>query len=166
MKLQQPLNCLTLVLAGALALGACSKQAPPPAAAPPPPPPPAAAPAPAPAPVPAAPAPVTTLTSVTLGNALGADGKIAAAATSFAPKDTIYAAVETNTVGELNSKIAATWTYQGGIAVSSNEQDISAHGAATTTFNISKPSGFPAGQYTLQVSVDGKVVNTTTFDVK
>jgi hypothetical protein len=57
---------------------------------------PKAAPAPAPAPVtpPPAPAPVA-VSSVDLGSAAGPDQKVTAAATTFAPKDTIYAAVST-----------------------------------------------------------------------
>lgn len=162
MNIHKSHSLLLVSLLGALALAACSKPAPPPAPAAPP----AAAPAPAPAAAPAAPAPVTTLASVQLGNALDANGKVTAAATTFAPHDTIYAEVVTNTTGGLTSTITANWTYQGGVNVNSSEQQITANGAATTTFHIAKPSGFPAGAYTLQVSIDGKVANTTSFEVK
>jgi len=160
---------LVIALAGALLLGACGKQEP---AAPPPPKaaPPAATPAPAPppvaAPAPAA-APVTTVTSVTLGNAIGGDGKVAASSTVFAPKDTIYASVATNSSGGGSASIAAKWTFGEGTPVSSSEQKIEANGPATTTFHISKPDGWPVGKYAVAISVDGKpTAATTTFEVK
>ena len=161
-------STLILVLAGALALTACGKQepAPPPPpkapapAATPAPPPPAATPAPAPA------AAVTNVTSVTLGNALGGDGKIAAPSTVYAPKDTIYAAVATSSSGGGAATIGAKWTFGEGTPVSSSEQKIEANGPALTTFHISKPDGWPVGKYAVAISVDGKPANTTTFEVK
>lgn len=162
---QQRGSKLVLVLAGALALGACGKQEPaappPPKAAPAPAPPPAAAPAPAPAPV-----AVTNVTSVTLGNALGGDGKIAASSTVFAPKDTIYAAVVTNSTGGGAATIGAKWTFGEGTPVNSSEQKIEANGPALTTFHVNKPDGWPAGKYTVQITVDGKPANSATFEVK
>ena len=152
-----------IVFGTALALGACGNQEPPP-------PPPVAKPAPAPAPVPppvAAPAaPVTTFTSIALGNALDASGKVAANSVTFAPKDTIYAVVTTTSTGMANNTVSAKWTYQGGVPVSSGEEKIAANGPATTTFHIAKPDGFPAGRYTVEISIDGKVANSTSFDVK
>lgn len=157
---------LILVLAGALALSACGKQEP---AAPPPPKAPAPAATPAPAPPAATPAPapaVTNVTSVTLGNALGGDGKIAAPSTVFAPKDTIYAAVATSSSGGGAATIGAKWTFGENTPVSSSEQKIEANGPALTTFHISKPDGWPVGKYAVAISVDGKPANTTTFEVK
>jgi hypothetical protein len=160
-------NFFIIALSGALALTACGKQeAPPPPAAKPATTP--VAPAPAPTPPPAAPATVPTVSvaSVTLGNALGADGKIAAPSVTFAPKDTIYAVVATNSTGMASATISAHWTYQGGILVSNDDENIAANGPASTTFHIAKPDGFPAGKYTLEVSVAGKLANTATFEVK
>ena len=159
-------STLVIALAGALLLGACGKQEP---AAPPPPKaaPPAATPAPAPPPVAAPAAPVTTVTSVTLGNAIGGDGKVAAASTVFAPKDTIYASVVTNSTGGGAATIAAKWTFGEGTPVSSSEQKIEANGPATTTFHIVKPDGWPVGTYAVAISIDGKPTSaTTTFEVK
>jgi hypothetical protein len=148
-----------IALSGVLALGACGKQEQPP--------PPVAKPAPAPAPPVAPPAAaVTSVTSIALGNALGVDGKITAGTGTFAPKDTIYAVVTTNSSGMSNATVAAKWTYQGGVPVSSSEEKIAASGQATTTFHIAKPDGFPAGKYTVEVSIDGKVANVASFDVK
>jgi hypothetical protein len=147
----------------ALAIGACGKQEPPP---PPPVTTPARAPAPVPPPLAAPAAPVTSFTSIALGNALDASGKVAASTVTFAPKDTIYAVVTTTSTGMADATVSAKWTFQGGIPVSSGEEKIAANGPATTTFHIAKPDGFPAGRYTVEVSIDGKVANSTQFDVK
>jgi hypothetical protein len=153
-------------LAAALTLSACGKQeAPPPAPAQAPPaqvpatpPPPAAVPAP----------PTTTVTSLVLGNALDADGKVASPATTFAPRDTIYAqVVTTSTGGSGSASIMAKWTYNMGQPVSQNTESVStAAGTATTTFHISKPDGWPAGKYEVQISIDGKPVTNAAFEVK
>ena len=154
------------VLTAALALSACGKQeAPPPAPA-------KTAPAPAPAtpPPPAAvpAAPITTVSSLVLGSALNGDGKVASPATTFAPKDTIYAQVATTSSGGSGSaSIMAKWTYDQGQPVSQNTESVSTGaGTATTTFHISKPDGFPAGKYEVQISIDGKPATNAAFDVK
>jgi hypothetical protein len=154
------------VLTAALALSACGKQeAPPPAPA-------QTAPAPAPAtpaPPAAAPAvPATTVSSLVLGNALDGDGKVAAPATTFAPKDTIYAQVVTmSTGGSGSASIVAKWTYGEGQPVSQNTESVStAAGTATTTFHISKPDGWPAGKYEVQISIDGRPATNAMFEVK
>lgn len=157
---------LTVALASALALAACGKE-PPPAPAPPPP-----KPAPAPAPAPATPppavapaAPAVQVTGVTLGSAVGADGKITAATTTFSPKDTIYAVLSTTTASP-NASIVARWTFQGGQLVKEDTQTLAAAGANTTSLRISKADGWPVGAYALDVLVDGKSISTTPFTVK
>jgi hypothetical protein len=104
------------------------------------------------------------VTGVVLGNALAA-GKVAAPANAFAPKDTIYAVVSTTTVNP-NASITAHWSYQGGQTVKDEATTLATPGPNTSTFSISKPDGFPAGAYTLDVQADGKSVSTTSFTVK
>lgn len=161
---------LTVALASALALAACGKSAPPP---------PAPAPvAPAPAPAPATPppeaasaAPAATpgasvqITSITFTNALGADGKVTTPSTTFTPKDTIYGVVAA-TAEQANASITARWYYQGGQLVSEQVQTLNNKGPSVSEFHISKPDGFPAGNYSLEILADGKSVSSATFTVK
>ncbi|MEO8801910.1 MAG: hypothetical protein ABI304_06020 [Rudaea sp.] len=151
-------------VASVFALSACGKkEAPPPAAAPPV----ATTPAPAPAAPMSTPAtPETSVVSVQLGTALDANGMVATQSSSFTPKDTIYAVVSTSTSGSMTSTITAKWAFQDGQVVNSSQQNITTNGQAHTSFHISKPDGFPAGKYTLEISVDGKVANTASFEVK
>jgi len=159
---------LAAALIVALAVTACGKQQPPPTSTNPATPTQApAAPAPSATPAPTAPANATAnVASLTLGSALNADGKITAPATTFSPKDTIYAQVVTSG-GSGNAAISARWTFGQGQVVSENNESVStAAGNATTTFHISKPDGFPAGMYKVDISVDGKPAKSATFDIK
>lgn len=157
---------LTLVAAmtAALALSACGKKEEP-------------APAPAPTPAPATPAPAPTtpppvaapapiaVASVDLGTAVGPDQKVSTPATTFTPKDTIYAAVST-TGTATNAVLNAKWTFQDGQTVNESSQTIAPNGPAVTSFHISKPDGWPAGNYKVEITLDGKSVATKDFSVQ
>lgn len=110
------------------------------------------------------------MTSLELGNAVGADNRVAAPATTFAPKDTIYASVTTRTsdaMATVPGKLAARWTFQDGQTVHEESRDLSITGDGTTTaFQVSKPDGFPVGRYKVEISLDGSVVQSKEFEVK
>jgi hypothetical protein len=165
MKPVKTLSLLALGLAGALTIAACNKSpenAPPPATTTPPPapatvstPPPAATPA----------QQGVSVTSVDLGTAVGADQKVTSPTTSFSPKDTIYAVVST-TGAASNATLGAKWTYQDGQTVNDSSQTIAPTGPAVTTFHISKPDGWPAGNYKVEISPDGNMVSSKEFSDK
>lgn len=141
-----------------LALNACGKKEEP-----------RTSPAPTTAPVPV-PAPATagvTVGTITLGSAVGADKKVTRAADSFGAKDTIHAAVETTGAGSATLK--AKWTYRKNgqeALVKEDTQTITPTGPASSEFHISKPDGWPAGDYQVEIFVDGKSAGTKTFTVK
>jgi hypothetical protein len=88
-------SLLLLALLGTIALVGCKKkEEPAPMATTPPP---ATTPAPAPAPMPAPMPAGASVTTVDLGSAVGADMKVSAPKTTFAPKDTIYVSIGTST---------------------------------------------------------------------
>jgi len=155
---------LTLLVAilGGLALVGCKKKEEAVAA-----PPVATEPAPAPAPAPVA---TASVVSVDLGNAVGADMKVTTPATTFAPKDTIYASIATNTSDPMASvpgKLTAKWSHvDSNQTVNEESKDIAFAGPGVTTFQIAKPDGWPAGKYKVEVSLDGAVVQTREFEVK
>ena len=153
------LRHLALVAAAAFALAACGKKEPPP----PPPPPPAPAPAPMPAPAPVG----VTLSAVTLGKAVGADKKVTAAAEAFAKGDTIHASIDTTGAG--SATLVAKWTFTKDgktVPVKEDTATITPTGPATTEFHISKPDGWPAGDYAVEILLDGKSVATKSFKVQ
>ena len=105
--------------------------------------------------------------SVTLGKAIDTGKKVSQAAESFGTKDTIYASV--NTTGSGNATLKAKWTYRKGgqeSLVKEDKQMIAPTGPATSEFHISKPDGWPVGDYQVEIFVDDKSANTKTFTVK
>jgi hypothetical protein len=120
---------------------------------------------PAPAPQAAAPQPAAfRVTRVDLGNAIGADKKVAAPVTAFKPADTIYASVATDGAAP-SVALAARWTFEDGQVVNEATQNIAPTGPAVTEFHISKPDGWPAGKYNLVISANGKPAGGAQFTV-
>jgi len=157
-------TALFAALVGAAALAGCKKKE-----EPAPMPPVTSEPAPAtPAPMPSAAA--VTVTGVDLGNAVGADMRVTSPMDVFSPNDTIYAAVATATsdpAGSVPGTVGVRWTHvDSGQVVHEESQDLTLSGDGITDFQISKPDGWPAGKYKLEVMLDGKLVQTREFQVK
>jgi hypothetical protein len=157
---------IAAALFGSLALVGCKKNQDEAAMTPPP-----ATTEPAPAPTTPEPAPAATasVTSVSLGNAVGADMKVATPSTTFAPKDTIYASVTTSTsdpAASIPAKLAARWSFEDGQVVNEESKDLNLSGAGDTEFHIDQPEGLPAGKYKVEISLDGNVVQSKDFEVK
>ena len=154
-------SALTAALLGTLALAGCKKDEPAP--------PPVATPAPAPAPA-ATPAPARTVsvTSVDLGTAVDAGNRVTAPATTFRPGDTIHASVATQSAdpNPQAGRLTARWTYEGDQLVDETSQDFNFTGSGNTAFQISKPDGWPTGNYRVEILHDGEVVQTRDFEVR
>jgi hypothetical protein len=146
---------IPLLLVGSFA---CKKTEPPPPA-----------PTPTPAAVPAAevPAPVS-VAAVTLGNAIGADKKVGTPMEAFGPKDTIYASVETAGTG--HAKLRALWSFvKGGNTAKVDETviELDSTGPVVNEFHVAKPSGWPKGDYKVEIFLDDAAAPavTKTFTV-
>ena len=144
---------------------ACRNESPPP----PPPPPAPKAQAPEPAPSPAPPAATTApinVATISLGKAVGPDKKVTAATESFNKNDTIYVAVDTTGAGDATLK--AKWSYLQGdkpTLVNESSQTVIATGPATSEFHISKPDGWPTGNYKVEIMLNDKPAGTKKFVV-
>jgi hypothetical protein len=113
------------------------------------------------------PAPVS-VGGVTLGKAIGADKRVSTPQETFAPKDTIYASVET--AGSGHAKLRALWTFVRGektAKVNDTVLEIDASGPAVNEFHVSKPSGWPKGAYKVEIFLDdaSAPAATKTFKV-
>jgi hypothetical protein len=105
------------------------------------------------------------VSAVVLGNAIGADKRVSNPASAFAPSDTIFAAISTE--GSAPSlTLAARWTYEDGQLVNESRETIAPNGPATTEFHITKPDGFPAGRYKVEITADGAPAATREFEVR
>jgi len=103
------------------------------------------------APVTTLPAPVS-VSAVALGTAIGADKRVAAATETFSPKDTIYASVETAGTG--HAKLRARWSFVKGDKTAKVDEtaiEFDSAGPAVNEFHISKPSGWPKGDYKVEI---------------
>jgi hypothetical protein len=98
-----------------------------------------------------------------LGNRLNGDSTVATHTTRFKPDDKIYAAVLTDDTG--SSTIGARWTYNGQM-VSEEERKVSYRGAGATSFEFKSASGFPIGDYKVEILVDGQPVVSRDFRVE
>lgn len=107
------------------------------------------------------------VTDVELGRSIDAQGRIAddADTDDFGARDTIYVSVNTDGAAA-GSRLTARWTFQDGQVVDETSQSLSATGPATTHFHISKPDGFPVGNYKVEIQLDGRTVETKDFEVK
>jgi hypothetical protein len=146
-------SLIPLLLAAALG---CSKSEPPP-----------------PPPTTVAAAPTTTLPAapsvggVTLGNAIGADKRVSAASETFGAKDTIYASVETAGTG--HAKLRAVWSFTKGektAQVNESVVEFESAGPTVNEFHISKPSGFPKGDYKVDIFLNDGATPAATQSFK
>ena len=122
--------------------------------------------APKPAPAAAAPQaqPAFRVTRIDLGNAIGADKKVAVPSSTFKPNDTIYASIASEGVAP-SASLGVRWTFEDGQVVNESTQNIAPTGPAVTEFHIAKPDGWPAGKYKIEVSANGKPAGALQFTV-
>lgn len=101
--------------------------------------------------------------AVQLGRGLNADKTVNGFTTRFKPTDTIYVAVLTDGPGA--GTVKARWLYAGRV-VSEPEQQVRYQGSAATAFHLRNSSGFPPGEYTVELFVDGTPVGSKSFRVE
>jgi uncharacterized protein YfaS (alpha-2-macroglobulin family) len=106
------------------------------------------------------------VSQIDIGRSLAADKTINASTDSFKPNDTIYASVATEGTAAAPATLQARWTYQDGQVVNEATQRIAPAGNARTEFHISKPDGWPAGKYKLEVFLNGSSAGTKDIEVE
>lgn len=106
------------------------------------------------------------VTEVELGRSIGADGRVNDNddTDEFRPNDTVYVSIDTEGTAS-GATLTARWTYEDGQVVDETSQTISPTGASVTEFHISKPDGFPTGNYRVEILLNGETVQTEDFEV-
>jgi hypothetical protein len=99
-----------------------------------------------------------------VGKEVGANKRVTTPTTSFGANDTVYASVVTEGAAP-SVALKARWTYQDGQVIDESTQTIAPTGPAVTEFHISKPSGWPAGKYKVEISANGTVATSRDFEV-
>jgi hypothetical protein len=102
------------------------------------------------------------LANIQTGRSLNPDRSIASITTLFKPAETIYVSVQTKAAGK--GTIGVRWKYQGRVIDEPSKQ-VDYSGPASTEFHMQNSGGFPEGDYTVDILIDGKDVGTRNFRV-
>jgi hypothetical protein len=105
------------------------------------------------------------VTDVSLGKSIGSDKAISERTVSFRPTDTIYASISTEGTA-LSGTLRAKWTFEDGQTVDDSSRTLVPTGPERTEFHISKPGGWPAGKYKVEVYLNDQPASAKSFEVK
>lgn len=103
--------------------------------------------------------------SVQLGSEIDAEGQVRTPKDVFKPRDRIHAAV----VGIGSSAgltLSARWTTADGTEVATAGQSLAPTAPTVTTFAIAQPEPWPAGEYKVDIAINGRVVETGRFRIE
>ena len=101
--------------------------------------------------------------TIQLGRSLNPDNSVGTHTSTFKPLDTMYVSILTPEKGR--GTIGVKWTYAGRI-VSEPTKEVSYKGPASTEFHIQNSSGFPPGNYSVEVFLDGQSVCKRDYRVE
>jgi hypothetical protein len=103
------------------------------------------------------------VTGVQVGRTLNSDNSVGTITTRFKPDETIYASAHTTGAG--SGTLSARWLYAGRV-VSEAKKQVSYTREAATEFHIQNSAGFPAGDYTVQILLDGQQAAARDFRIE
>ncbi len=101
------------------------------------------------------------LTNIQIGRSLNQDGSVASITTLFKPSETVYVAVQT---GAGKGVIGVKWKF-GDKVVGEPTKPVDYNGPKSTEFHLQNSGGFPPGDYSVDVFIDGVQVGTRAFKV-
>jgi hypothetical protein len=102
------------------------------------------------------------LSDIQLGRSVNIDNSIGTPTTSFKPGDTVYVSIHTTARGK--GTIGVRWKYRDRVIDEPTKQ-VSTDGTEATEFHLQNSGGFPVGDYSVDVFIDGKLVGTRAFKV-
>jgi hypothetical protein len=102
------------------------------------------------------------VTTIQTGKSLNSDKSVGNHTTQFKPDDTMFASVLTDGPG--SGTIGVRWKYSGRL-VSEETKSVSYRDHAATEFHIQNSSGFPPGDYSVEILVDGQSFATRALRV-
>lgn len=115
----------------------------------------------APAPAP----PMASVTTIETGKHVDANKRVVDTTSVFAPNDTMYVAVVTANATP-SSTLKTLVTFQDGQVVDSSSQTVQAGPSSVTEFHLVKAGGWPTGDYTVEIMLDGQSVGTRRLTVR
>jgi hypothetical protein len=102
------------------------------------------------------------LANIQTGRALNADRSMASITTLFKPSETIYVSVQTT--GSAPGSIGVKWMYQGRV-IDEPVKQVDYSGPASTEFHMQNSGGFPEGDYSVDIFINGEKVGSRSFKV-
>jgi hypothetical protein len=102
------------------------------------------------------------LANIQVGRSLNQDRSVASITTLFKPSETIYVAVQTSAAGK--GVISVKWKF-GTQVIDEPSKKVDYDGPASTEFHLQNSGGFPPGDYSVDVFIDGVQVGTRAFKV-
>jgi hypothetical protein len=103
------------------------------------------------------------MTAIQLGRSLNSDKTVSGITTVFSPDDSIFLSVLTGGAG--SGTIGVKWTY-GSRVIDEPKKQVTYNQAAATDFRLQSAGGFPIGEYTAEVFLDGQSIGRRTFHVE
>ena len=103
-----------------------------------------------------------SLANIQVGRLLNPDRSVASITTLFKPSETVYVSVQTN--GATSGTVGVKWMF-GTQVIDEPVKPVSYDGPASTEFHLQNSGGFPAGDYSVEVFIDGQSVGKRTFKV-
>ena len=102
------------------------------------------------------------LANIQVGRSLNQDRSVASITTLFKPSETIYVSVQTSAAGK--GVISVKWKF-GTQVIDEPSKKVDYDGPASTEFHLQNSGGFPPGDYSVDVFIDGVQVGTRAFKV-
>src|SRR3546814_20663506 len=106
---------------------------------------------------------------ISRGIPMGGEMTVSAQYATFARSCVIFASFATSAIdpsASVPGTLSVKWTFEDGQVVNEESKAVNRTGAGNSEFHIAKPDGFPAGNYKVEISLDGNVVQSKDFSVK
>jgi hypothetical protein len=102
-----------------------------------------------------------SLTNIQIGRSLNQDRSISSITTLFKPSETVYVSVQTS-AGK--GVVSVKWMF-GTHVIDQPSKTVDYDGPSSTEFHLQNSGGFPPGDYSVEVFIDGVSVGTRAFKV-
>jgi hypothetical protein len=102
------------------------------------------------------------LANIQVGRSLNQDRSISSITTLFKPNETVYVSIQTTAAGK--GTVSVKWKYRDQVIDEPTKQ-VNYDGPASTEFHMQNSGGFPPGDYSVDVFIDGVQVGTRAFKV-
>ena len=103
------------------------------------------------------------LANIQIGRSLNQDGSVASITTLFKPSETVYVSVQT---GAGKGVIGVKWKFGNKVVAEPTKSVDYNTGPKSTEFHLQNSGGFPPGDYSVDVLIDGVQVGSRNFKVE